>query len=183
MASKLRIHLWWASLTWTLSRKWSGKIIKDILKIKTNLEMKTKSRRLVTKKALRKRTLADSAPSWKSGQRSLSIPPCWSCAAMPLRSCDWEARWYKRLNKTYSLKTYTQNRHVSLVWRATSSILRMIIKCKCTRQTVESSSSTSSKMVLPMTCQSSLPSMNTPKAWGAASISQILSALKQWYCP
>lgn len=181
MVSKLKIHLWLANLTWSLSRKSNGKIIKDISKTKINLEMRTKSRRLAPKKASPKRTLADSAQSWKNGQRSLSIPPCWSYAATPWRSCDWEAPSFKRLNRTYFLKTCTHDRLVSLAWRATSSIQRMIIKCKCIQPTVESSLLTSSKMDLAMMCPSSLLSMNIQKAWGAVLISQILSALKRWY--
>lgn len=181
MGSKLKIHLWWVNLIWSLSRKSNGKIIKDILKTKINSEMKTKSRRLALKRASPKRTLADSVQSWKNVQRSLNIPPCWSYAATPWRSCDWEAPSSKRLNRTYFLKTCTHDRPVSLAWRATSSILRMIIKCKCIRPTVESSLLTSSKMDLAMMCPSSSPSMNIQKAWGAALISQILSALKRWY--
>ena len=179
--SKRKIHLWWANLTWSLSRKSNGKIIKDILKTKINLEMRTKSRRLAPKKASPKRTLADSAQSWKNEQRSLSIPPCWSSAATPWRSCDWEALWFKRLNRTYFLKTCTHDRLVSLVWRATSSIPRMIIKCKCIQPTAESSLLTSSKMDLALMYLSSLPSMNIQKACGAALTSQILSASKRWY--
>lgn len=181
MVNKLKIHLWWANLIWSLSRKSNGKIIKDILKTKINSEMRTKSRRQAPKKASPKRTLADSAQSWKNGQRSLSIPPCWSYAATPWRSCGWEAPSFKRLNRTYFLKTYTHDRLVSLAWRATSSIQKMIIKCKCIQPTVESSLLTSSKMDLAMMYPSSSPSMNIQKAWGAALILQILSALKRWY--
>ena len=181
MASKLKIHLWSANLTWSLSRKSNGKIIKDILKIKINLEMRTKSRRLVPKKASPRRTLADSAQSWRNEQRSLSIPPCWSYAAMPWRSCDWEAPSFKRLNRTYFLKTCTHDRQANLAWRATSCIQRMIIKCKCIQPTVENSLWTSSKMDLAMMSLSSSPSMNIQKAWGAASTSRILSASKRWY--
>ena len=179
--SKRKIHLWWANLTWSPSRKSNGKIIKDILKTKINLEMKTKSRKLAHKRASPKRTLVDSIQSWKNEQRSLNILPCWSCVATLLRSCDWEALSFKRLNRTCFLKTCTQDRLVSLVWRAISSIQRMIIKCKCIQPTVENSLLTSSKMVLAMMFLSSLPSMNIQKACGAASTSQTLSASKRWY--